>query len=214
MNFKAWCLALFCVSLAAPVAAADNFTTKYNSHLILNIGQSNAPGTCAFLYTSGAACSEKGKVFRLGYGYNFTRNWGIEVSYGDFGRASEKNTLPATPAGVPGSGPIPYTWEWSAIGWELAGTGTLHFGDSFSLTGKLGVLRANTGTELMVTTSTNEQWHAVSHDVSNNTSAGLGIRYDFNRDFALRVQYDSFGKLGELSKIKTSAVYGGVLLKF
>jgi len=214
MQPKIWCIALVCVSLSQPAIAENIFSTQYNSYISFDAGQSKAPGTCDFLFASGSTCSEKGAVFRLGYGYQFTPTWGTEISYGDFGRASESGILPATPPGVPGSGPIPYTWDWSAIGWELAGTGTLHLGDSLFVTGKLGILRANTGSEIIVTTSTNEIWHAVTHDVSNNISKGISIRYDFNRDFALRLQYTDYGELGEVSKIKTSAINLGLLLKF
>lgn len=214
MHAKALCLTLICLAITPTAVAADKFTTKYHSYISLNTGRSNAPGTCAYLYAAGATCSEKGTVFRLGYGYQFTDNWGLEVSYGDFGRAKEKGILPSTPSGVPGSGPIPYTWEWGGEGWEIAGTGTLRFGDSLSLTGKLGVLRANLGTEIIVTTSTNEIWHAVTHDASSSVSKGLGIRYDFNRDVALRLKYEDYGKLGSTTKIKTSAVHMDLLLKF
>ncbi|GAB4123577.1 MAG: hypothetical protein Fur0040_04980 [Sideroxydans sp.] len=65
-----------------------------------------------------------------------------------------------------------------------------------------------------MTTSTNEIWHAVTHDASNSVSKGLGIRYDFNRDLALRLKYEDYGKLGSTTKIKTSAVHMDLLLKF
>jgi OOP family OmpA-OmpF porin len=214
MNFKSICLALACAATTLPAHAANIFSTKYDSYISLSSGRSNSPGTCTYILVNGASCSEKDTVYRVAYGHQFTSNWGIEVGYGDFGRASEKGTLPATPSGVPGSGPIPYTWEWSAIGWEVAGTGTLHLGDSLSITGKLGVLSADIGSEVVVTTSTNEIWHSVARDTSTNISRGLGIRYDFNKDFALRLQHESFGELGKNSKIKTTTTYLGFLLKF
>ncbi|MEW5904029.1 MAG: outer membrane beta-barrel protein [Pseudomonadota bacterium] len=210
---KIW-LTWACVAICHPAYATDLFTTKYNSYISVSGGRSSAPGTCTYLITAGANCSEKGTVVRLGYGYQLNRYLGFEISHGDFGTASEKGTLPSTPAGVPGSGPIPYRWEWTAIGWEVAATATLHLGESLSLTGKIGVFRADVGSEIIVTTSTNEIWHSVSRTTNNNTSRGLGIRYDFNRDFALRLQYENFGELGSSSKSKTAATYCGILLKF
>lgn len=214
MNRIACCLILISATGVQTASAADIFTTKYNSYVSLNTGRSSAPGTCAYLYAAGASCSEKGTTFRLGYGYQFNRYLALEVSYGDFGTAKEQGILPSTPAGVPGSGPIPYTWEWTAIGWEVAGTATLPLGDSLSLTGKIGALRADVGSEVIVTTSTNEIWHAVTRSTSSNLSKGISLRYEINRDFALRLQYQDFGELGDPSKIRTKAASLDILLKF
>lgn len=214
MAFNRFWVAFIIFSLALPAHAANRNTNKQNSYIAINAGLSNSAGTCASSLSTNATCNEKDKVYRLGYGYRFTPNWGMEISYGDFGQAREWGTLAATPAGVPGSGPIPYVWTWGAIGWEIAGTGTLHISDSLSLTGKLGVLNSNAGTEISVITSTNEKWHAVSHEYSNSVSSGLGLQYDFNQDFALRLQHENFGKLGTASKIKVSTTWAGLLLKF
>ncbi|GAB4416389.1 MAG: hypothetical protein OHK0054_06770 [Sideroxydans sp.] len=107
MHAKALCLTLICLAITPTAVAADKFATKYSSYISLNTGRSNAPGTCTYLYATGATCSEKGTVFRLGYGYQFTNNWGLEVSYGDFGRAKEKGILPTTPPRRTGKRPHP-----------------------------------------------------------------------------------------------------------
>lgn len=214
MAFDRLWVSIVIFTLALPAHAANRNANKHNSYILINAGLSNSVGTCATSYSANATCSEKDKGYRFGYGYRFTPNWGLEISYGDFGQAREWGTLAATPAGVPGSGPIPYVWTWGSIGWEIAGTGTLHISDSLSLTGKLGVLNSNAGTEISVTTSTNEIWHAVAHEYNNSVSSGLGLQYDFNQDFALRLQHENFGKLGTTSKIKVSTTWAGLLLKF
>lgn len=214
MAFNKWCLVFSCFLISLPAHAANRTQSKHNSYILINAGISNSPGTCASTLVANATCSDKGRVYRLGYGYHFTPNWGFEVSYGDFGQAKERGTLPATPLGVPGSGPIPYSWTWGSMGWEIAGTGTLHISDSLSLTGKAGILNSDAGTELSVTTSTNEIWHSVSHEYNNSVSSGLSLQYDINQDFALRLQYENYGKLGKVSKIKVSTAWAGLLLKF
>jgi len=193
---------------------AEETSVSHNSYILLSAGKSNSHGTCSSTIAPDAKCSEKGNVYRLGYGYQFTPTWGMQISYGDFGRAEEDGALAVPPAGVPGGGPIPYTWTWSAVGWEIAATGTLHFGDSFSLIGKLGYLRANVEAEFVVITTTNEIWHSEFHEVSNNTNASIGAQYDFNRDFALRLQHDRYGKLGTTSKIDTRATILNAIFKF
>lgn len=214
MALNKWCLALICFSIAQSVHAAKQTQNKYNSYISINAGQSNSLGTCASSYSTVSSCSEKGRVYRIGYGYNFTPYWGLEVSYGDFGQAKEQGILASTPSGVPGTGPIPYVWTWGAIGWEIAGTGKIRISNSLALTGKIGIFSSDAGTELSVTTSTNEKWHAVSHKYENSVSSGLGLQYDFNHDFALRLQHENFGNLGKTSKIKVSTTWAEILLKF
>lgn len=210
-------LAILAYSASLPVAADDLFTdhvgSTRNSYISLSTGYAKAKDSCAYTYTAGASCTENGQVSRIAYGYNFTRTWGMEISYGEFGKAKETGIM-LTPAGVPGSGMIPYDWRWTAVGWEIAATGALHLGKSFSLLGKLGFLRANVGQELRVNASNGELWHSVMHEDSNSASATVGGQYDFNNDYACRIQYEYIGKLGSVSKIKTSAVLAGFLLKF
>lgn len=213
MRLKTFALTIMSCSLAVPAMAEDT-TSSHNSYIAINAGKSNASNACATnVIIVGDPCSDKSTVYRLGYGYHFTPNLGIEVNYGDFGRA-KSNGITMTPPGVPGSGPIPYNWTWDAVGWEIAATGTLHFGDSISMIGKVGYVRALVGQEAIVYTSTGETWHAVIHEDSHSYSAGIGAQYDFNRDYALRIQYENFGKLGNTSKIKVSAASAGIVLKF
>ena len=219
IRFISFLLAILAYSASLPVVAedlfADHVRTSYNSYISLNGGYAKAKDTCTSTYTAGASCTENGQISRIAYGYNFTRAWGLEISYGEFGKAKETGMSDTTSwPGVPGSGMIPYDWRWTAVGWEIAATGALHLGRSFSLFGKLGFLRANVGQEIRVNASTGEIWHAVMHEDSNSTSGGIGAQYDFNNDFACRIQYEYFGKLGSASKIKTSAVTAGILLKF
>lgn len=215
MRFKTWILTLTCCTFASPAIAYDPLNPT-NSYVSLSAGISKSKDTCTTTYVAGATCSENGKVYRIGYGYNFTKTWGMEISYGDFGVAKEEGTFPDTPPGVTPyeATPTPYVWTWDAVGWEIAGTGTLYFGKSFSLIGKLGVYHAQTGEELMVTTQTSGLWHAVSHDDSTGFSGSIGAQYDINRDFGVRVQYQNYGKVGKISKTQVSSASAAIMLKF
>jgi hypothetical protein len=221
IRFRKSALALICSSFAFP-AVADEVSNTHNSYVSFSGGKSQSSGACSTTYIQSATCSEKGKVYRLGYGYHLTPTWGMEISYGDFGQAKEEGVLPYAPPGVPGGGPIPYVRTFQAVGWEIATTGTLHFGKSFSLIGKLGVLHADVGQEIILTTPAYGIWHAVDHDTRHHITTSIGAQYDFNKDFALRIQYDRYGKLGDLSrlytgatsKIDVSAAFASVILKF
>lgn len=138
----------------------------------------------------------------------------MEVSYGDFGRAEAHGVYSTPPPPIPGVGPLPYVWNWDAVGREIAATGTLHLGDSISLIGKAGFVRAFVGQEVRLTDSFGTPWHAVTHEDNNSTSNSISIQYDFNRDYGLRLQYANFGKLGSVNKIKVSAATADIVLKF
>lgn len=105
-------------------------------------------------------------------------------------------------------------WNWDAVGWEIAATGTLHLSDSISLIGKAGFVRAFVGQEVRLTDSFGTPWHAVTHEDSNSISSSISIQYDFNRDYGLRLQYANFGKLGSVNKVKVSAASADIVLKF
>jgi hypothetical protein len=229
IRLRTWVLTLVCYSFSLPVMANDltydnsiasDFHRYYNSHISLNIGQSRTLGTCATTLAEGASCKESGGNFRIAYGHHFTPAWGMEISYGDFGKGHENGVFPATPPLPDAEGSTPYTWKWDAIGWEIAGTGSLFIGKSFSLVGKVGFLRANIGQEIIYThvidgsADSGVPFHRVAHDASNNLSAGIGAQYDFNRDYAARLQFEYFGKLGSVTKIKTGALSACILLKF
>lgn len=220
IRFKTWVLVLVCFSISLPamVMAEDYFHTPYNSHISIERGQSKTPGTCSTTWVDGAYCHEGGINYRIGYGYHFSPMWGMELSYGDFGSAVEQGVFPSggLPAAAPAIavGPAPYTWTWQAGGWELAGTATLHFGDSFSLIGKLGVIRANTQSETVLYDASNTRYGYSSDETSTNVSTGIAVQYDFNRDYAARILYGYYGKVGHLSKINSSVVSGCLVLKF
>jgi hypothetical protein len=206
--------------LIADDSMASDFHRSYNSHISLNIGQSKTLGTCATTLAEGANCKESGGNFRIAYGYHFTPTWGMEIGYGDFGKGQENGTFPATAPLSDAQGGTAYTWTWDAIGWEIAGTGALHFGDSFSLIGKVGFIRANMGQEVKYThiidgsVDSGLPFHRVAHDASNSISSSIGAQYDFNRDYAVRLQYEYFGRLGTEYKIKVGVVSACMLFKF
>lgn len=68
-----------------------------------------------------------------------------------------------------------------ADSWSLAGTGTLPLNMGFDIFGKLGATRN----------------HIKFGNSSHHTDllAGVGIGYNFNRNVALRLQYEDFGDL-------------------
>lgn len=171
---------------AAPPALAQSF---YGA---VDIGQSKAADVCTGV-TGMSGCTDTSAVFRVAGGYQFVPMMGAEISYGYYG----KQSLGAV-------GPVS-AGDWKASGFELAGVGTFPVGGGFSLTAKAGIAPTTlqlTGTGRS-TTTTNLAW-------------GVGARYDFNRDVAVRAQYESLGTVGDATtgKTKLTLMTVGVIVRF
>ena len=72
-----------------------------------------------------------------------------------------------------------------AESWSLAGTGTLPLGERWSLLGKLGAASNR----------------AHFSGASNHTDwlVGVGVGYSMNKNLGLRLEYEDFGKLSDVS---------------
>ncbi|MGD9953315.1 MAG: outer membrane beta-barrel protein [Burkholderiales bacterium] len=117
-------------------------------------------------------------------GYRFTRHWGVEMGYSDFGRGGG--------AAEPGSFALQRSPHQSA--WTVAGTGVLPIGWGFSLQGRLGLSMA-----------TPEATQSYANAVPGSAFPryrpyllwGVGGQYDLTGQIGLRVDYNSFGSLIE-----------------
>jgi opacity protein-like surface antigen len=177
---------------ASPVTAAEK---EYSSSLILSGGRSVALNACesplaTLEADSGFECSNQPEFFRIAFNYKFTPSWGVEISGGDLGRAH----------GIGTSYGDPYAWQMKADGWTVAGVGYLNMGKSFSVFGKLGVVRTLlkedahrnfSGTWMYRVTYlgvpvTNVEKYAPTY--------GVGFQYNFTESFGLRFQYEDFGQ--------------------
>lgn len=222
IRFKAFVVALICCLASSPVLA--DFETL-NSSLIFSGGLSKAQNACAspwltYGLNQGGTCKENHTALRLAYNYKFTPIWGVEASYGDLGNATGDGT--STAYGTPA------TWSIKAIGWSFAGTAAVPVGGGVSLLGKLGTVRAEF-TETIRTTSTTGQvmqgitfnGAPITRQNKNALTYGIGLQYELSKKFALRAQYESFGKYDmygsygiSAPRIALSIISAGVVLKF
>lgn len=217
MDIRSWrWMLLGCAVSMSALAQEDDFRSKTTkSYVLLSAGRSSTPAACdANSVYLNSTCSTKATVYRLGYGYNITSFWAMELSYGDFAHAREDGIDPAPPAVIPGGGPIPYYRTWSATGWELATVGTLHLGEHLSLHAKAGWLRANVEEEIWWYPTNGELWHANYKEANNTASVSGGLQYDFNRDVGLRFQVNRYNKLGGYYKYKTTSALTSLVFKF
>jgi OmpA-OmpF porin, OOP family len=187
------CFAAALGGAAAPALADEPVYPPYFQQFFygaVDIGQSRAPDACL---PGANGCRNNAAVARAGLGYQFVQNFGAELSYGYYGSQS----LGA--AGLTSLG------DWRASGFELSGMGTLPLANSFSLTGKIGIAQ-----------TTYEHTAASRSVATTNLAWGIGARYSFNDNVAIRAQYEDLGNVGDVTIGQTHIrlVTAGVVLKF
>jgi len=112
---------------------------------------------------AGVSVDDSDSGFKIFGGFQFTKNWGAEVGYVDFGKA-----------GIGGFGDIGVT----AL--TLAGTGTLPLNESFSLLGKVGMANWDASGS------------ASSGDSGTDLFYGIGARYNINKNLSVQVEFETF----------------------
>lgn len=163
----------------------------------LDIGQSSNKDACAGV-GAGATCNESGTAFRLGGGYQFTPNWGIEANYGIL--ASSKASA--------GS----FSGEIKPRSIQIAATGTFPIANAFSVIGKIGI--ASNVTEFSATTL------ATQNTTTTKLAYGIGAQYDISKTLGVRAQYESLGEVNDPPSTTNPATYkismisAGLVLKF
>ena len=177
-----------------------------NYYGAVDIGQSKGSDICTGLPAGVSGCEDTGTAYRIAGGYQISPNWGVEVSYADYGSGS------AGSGNVGGSiGYLSGSWKASAI--EISGIGTLPVSGAFSLTGKIGL--ASTDVKLDVSSSL---LGSGSESASNTKLAfGIGAKFDVNSNIAIRAQYENFGTVGDANSTgttKLTMLSAGVLFKF
>lgn len=145
------------------------------------------------------SCDDKDTAWKIFGGYQFNTNFGAELGYVDFGKA----TATATALG------IPFTASIKAKAFELLGVGTIPLADKLSAYGKLGFARwdtdaSATGGGVTVTDSAK----------GTDLTYGLGVKYDFAKNLGARLEWQRYKMKegGESSKVNLLSI--GAVFKF
>ena len=158
----------------------------------LDVGQTTAADACTGA-PSVFGCEDTATLFRIAGGYQFAPMWGLEVSYGNYGKASLISSLA----------------DWELNGLQVSGTGTFPLGAGFSLIGKLGV--AQTTIKLAAT------GFGSTSATSTQMTYGIGAQYNFTESVAVRAQYEDLGTVGDANttgESKVTILSAGVVFKF
>lgn len=170
-------IAVLLQGLIATPAMAGNF---YGA---VDVGGVEAPDACNGL--PGFTCANSEVAYRIAAGYQFDPTWGIEISYGDFG----KSKLSGAASGVLINEETRISTAQAVV------TGAYWVTQSFSVIGRLGV-----GTTFVNQSGTSSEAGLVASSTANATSTrltyGIGAQYVVTDAFLVRAQYELLGNVG------------------
>ena len=111
-------------------------------------------------------------------GYQFHRNWGVEVGYVDLGKIGFSGTV----------GAVPFTGNVDVTAWTLALVGTMPVHQNFDIFGKLGLYNwKSKGNATIAGIGT-----AAASDDGTDAMVGVGVRYNFSKNFGVQVEAEHF----------------------
>ena len=137
---------------------------------------------------SGVDDSDTG--FKIFGGYTFTENWGVEVSYFDFGEASVSAGNSSASVGI--------------TGLSASAVGRLPVNDMFAVYGKLGFASYDVDVDF-----NNVPGFGSGHlsDSDSDLIYGVGGALSFGGNFEARLEYEALNVDGDASMISVSGLF-------
>ena len=128
----------------------------------------------------GTCCDDTDTAGKILGGYQFSRNFDLEAAYADLGEAKAGNTT------------------FGATGFEGTGVGMLPLGSS----GLSALARGG-----LFIWKTEVRAPGASTDATGTSlTYGLGLKFDFNRDFSGRVEWQRYKDVGDVNKTGQSDI--------
>jgi OOP family OmpA-OmpF porin len=177
--------------LAASAISVPAFAADTGGYLVGMVGQTKAKDVEVF---PGESLDDTGTGIKLGGGYAFHRNVGVEAAYVDLGKAT-----------ITGGG---QKAEFKSSGLVVTAVGMLPLNNQVTLLGRLGFIDA---TVKATAPGVSEKSTKVK------TTFGIGASYNFTPQFAVRGDFDRYSKLGDNNTTGESDVdmiSVGVVYKF
>jgi OOP family OmpA-OmpF porin len=168
------------------------------------VGQAKFKDACTGITGTGftGGCDDKDTAWKVFGGYQFHRNVAVELGYVDFGEATANGTLLGLPASAGADA--------KAI--ELVAVGMIPLTQQFSAYAKGGAYRWDIDTRV-----TAGALAAGGGDDGTDFTYGVGLKYDFTRNIAARLEFQRYNNLGETNTTGQSDVNMwtvGVMFKF
>ncbi len=164
------CAALFTMSLAPATLAADE-----NGWTIgVDYGRTEAKKYCDNI----ANCNNTDKGPKIEVGYDFNKNWGVELGYTSFGTLFDSD-----------EDSLSLSQKSNAI--TLSVLGTVPINDWFGIYGRAGFARYDTNNSGSIAGV------PVDDESGNTPMWGAGAKFTLNEQFALRLEYQNYADLSD-----------------
>jgi OOP family OmpA-OmpF porin len=163
-----------------------------------SIGQTDVKDGCTGISDiPGLSCDDEDTSWKIFGGYQFNRNFALEVGYVDLGEVT------ANGLGVNAS--------IEATGFELVGVGMLPLGNNFSLYGKIGLYRADTKAE-----ATAGAFSLREEESNTDLTFGIGAQFDLSKQFAIRAEWQRYQDVGggDIGESDIDVISIGALFRF
>jgi OmpA-OmpF porin, OOP family len=195
-------VAALLLSAATVASAADS---KW--YLGFGVGYSYANMYPADFASNTAGVTDSHKYYDAGYkvfmGYQLDRNWALEGSWVTLGKFQYGY---ATAGGST-------SLDYKVTGFGFSLVPSIPLGDSFSVFGKLGVFASQAR---LTVASANGAFAGSLGNSGNQASEvspllGAGFQLDFTQDFGVRLEYENYGKVGNINDSGRAKVQMGSL---
>ena len=193
---------------AAPVADAAQAPNE-SWYVGISAGRSDSSFTSSDYTPANGQISEsqdKTKTSGKGFiGYDFNKNWAVELGYTSFGEPRYKYDGTGASAGGAAHDKVRET------AWSLVAKGSLPINEQFGLFAKLGATRNRSQGSYNIDSS-NAAFAAIMGTTSTSASTsrsdvliGVGAQFYFNKNVAIRLEYEDYGRFGNSGNFTTAA---------
>ena len=162
-----------------------------------------------------ATYSDGDSGYRLTGGYQFSQNWGLELSDVRLGKQSARTSLVTFPSSISCGLPCEDSYVADAKreirGWSLTATGSWPFADQWSLFGHAGFIAYHSELDTDVTpiSGIGAGNGSVPPSVSGTVTGlkptyGFGVKWSFAEHWDARLGWDRYQNMGDASTGTTS----------
>lgn len=197
------------ISAAQAAPAADAAQAPNESWYVgLSAGQSSTTFSSSDFSYASAVVTESSDRNKTGgkffMGYDFNKNWAVELGYAGLGRPKFKYDGVGVASGASAHREV------REESWNLVAKGSLPINEQFGLFGKLGATWNRSQASFNLNSTNAAFTAAVGGTSYTNTKTrsdvlvGVGAQFYFNKNVAVRVEYEDFGRFGSYG-VKTDS---------
>lgn len=182
------CATLTALSFAPAAFAEDNgFSVGFD------YGRTEAKKYCDHITN----CSDSDKGPKINIGYDFNKNFGVELGYTSFGTIFDSNE-------------DSFSVKQKSNAITLSVLGNVPINEWLGIYGRLGYARYDTNNTGSV------DGVAVKDESGNTPFWGAGVKFNLNEQFALRLEYQNYSDLSDEPgrSDDVQGLFGGVTYRF